>query len=120
MVLRMENYSSDLDAAFRALADPTRRAVLKRLAMGAAPVKELAAPFSMGLPSFLKHINILEQDGLIVSEKVGRVRTCRVNTAKLAMAEAWLSRQRELWEGRADRLAEYVETQMLGSDSDDT
>ncbi len=59
--------------------------------MGAAPVKELAAPFSMGLPSFLKHIRILEQDGLIVSEKIGSVRTCRVNTEKLAMAGAWLS-----------------------------
>jgi len=116
----MENYSSDLDAAFRALADPTRRAVLGRLAMGAAPVKELAAPFSMGLPSFLKHIKVLEQDGLIVSEKVGRVRTCRVNAEKLVMAEAWLSAQRARWEAGADRLAAYVETQMLGSEADDT
>lgn len=115
----MENYSSDLDAAFRALADPTRRAVLARLVRGDAPVKELAAPFSMGLPSFLKHIKILEQDGLIVSEKVGRVRTCRVNAERLAVAEAWLSEQRALWEGRADRLAEYVETQMHGSLADD-
>lgn len=116
----MENYSSDLDAAFRALADPTRRAVLSSLAMGPAPVKELAAPFSMGLPSFLKHIRVLEQDGLIVTEKIGRVRTCRVNAEKMVLAEAWLSAQRAKWEAGADRLAQYVETQMNGGPKNDS
>jgi DNA-binding transcriptional ArsR family regulator len=110
MVLHMENYQ--LDAAFHALADPTRRAVVSRLTRGPAPVKELAEPFAMGLPSFLKHLRVLEKDGLIVSRKVGRVRTCRVNAERLAAAESWLSEQRALWQARTDRLADYVETQM--------
>jgi DNA-binding transcriptional ArsR family regulator len=108
----MENYPSSLDAAFHALADPTRRAVLNRLTRGPAPVKELAAPFNMGLPSFMKHLRVLQADGLISSEKIGRVRTCRVNTERLATAELWLSEQRALWQAQADRLADYVETQM--------
>jgi DNA-binding transcriptional ArsR family regulator len=111
----MENYQSSLDAAFHALADPTRRAVIGRLTKGPAPVKELAEPFAMGLPSFMKHLRVLETDGLIRSEKVGRVRTCWVNTERLQAAESWLAEQRELWQGRADRLADYVETQMTGS-----
>ena len=111
----MANYQSSLDAAFHSLADPTRRAIVGRLAMGPAPVKELAAPFDMGLPSFMKHLRVLEKDGLINSEKVGRVRTCRVNAERLAAAESWLSEQRALWQTRADRLADYVETQMARS-----
>lgn len=101
-----------MDAAFHALADPTRRAVVSRLMKGPAPVKELAAPFEMGLPSFMKHLRVLEDDGLISSEKVGRVRTCRINAEKLAAAESWLSEQRALWQARTDRLADYVENQM--------
>jgi DNA-binding transcriptional ArsR family regulator len=108
----MENYQSSLNAAFHALADPTRRAVLNRLTRGPTPVKELAAPFNMGLPSFMKHLRVLQADGLISSEKIGRVRTCRVNTERLATAELWLSEQRALWQAQADRLADYVETQM--------
>lgn len=112
MVLQMESYHSSLDAAFHALADPTRRAVINRLANGPAPVTELAKPFTMGLPSFMKHLRVLEEDGLISSEKIGRVRTCRVNAERLAAAESWLSEQRTLWQARTDRLADYVETQM--------
>ena len=115
----MENYQSALDAAFRSLADPTRRAVLSRLAKGPAPVKELAEPFAMGLPSFMKHLRVLEDDGLIGSEKVGRVRTCWVKSEKLAAAKSWLSEQLELWQARTDRLADYVETQMTRSAEDD-
>ena len=114
----MENHQSPLDSAFHALADPTRRAVISRLTRGPAPVKELAAPFAMGLPSFLKHLRVLEADGLIRSEKVGRVRTCRIDTGRLAAAEGWLSEQRALWQARTDRLADYVETQMLRSEED--
>ena len=107
----MENYSASLDISFHALADPTRRAVVQRLVVGAASVKELADPFDMGLPSFLKHLKVLEDSGLIATEKRGRVRTCRVNANQLATTEAWLSEQRAIWEGRTDRLAEYVEAQ---------
>jgi DNA-binding transcriptional ArsR family regulator len=115
----MENYSASLDTAFHALSDPTRRAVVGRLMRGPAPVKELAKPFDMGLPSFMKHLKVLEKSGLIRSEKVGRVRTCRVRTEQLTAAETWLSEQRALWEARTDRLADYVENQMSRSEDDD-
>lgn len=110
MALHMENHLTPLDAAFHALADPTRRAVVARLLTGPAAVKDLAAPFAMGLPSFLKHVRVLEESGLIGSEKVGRVRTCRLNPGRLAAAEHWLSQQRAIWEARTDRLAALVET----------
>ena len=86
---------------------------------GPASVKELAAPFDMGLPSFMKHLRVLEESDLIRTEKAGRVRTCRVNAEQLAAAESWLSEQRTLWEARIDRLAHYVETQMPGSETND-
>ena len=70
----------------------------------------MAAPFDMALPSFMKHISVLEASGLIGSRKVGRVRTCKITPQKFAAAELWLDEQRALWEGRADRLVEYVET----------
>jgi DNA-binding transcriptional ArsR family regulator len=114
----MENYQTPLDAVFHALADPTRRAVVSRLTKGPAPVKELAEPFDMGLSSFMKHLRVLEKDGLIGSEKVGRVRTCWVNTERLATAETWLAEQRALWQSRTDRLAEYVETRMTRKPDD--
>lgn len=113
----MENHLP-LDSVFHALADPTRRAVISRLVSGAAPVKELAAPFAMGLPSFMKHLHVLERDGLIVTRKVGRVRMCHAEIAKLAAAETWLLQQRALWEAQTDRLANYVENQMPGSTTD--
>lgn len=111
----MENYQPSLDAAFHSLADPTRRAVISRLTKGPAPVKELAEPFAMGLPAFMKHLRVLEKDGLISSEKIGRVRTCRINSERLTAAETWLCAQRKLWQAGADRLADYVETQMSRS-----
>lgn len=73
-------------------------------------MKELAAPFDMALPSFMKHITVLENSGLIGSKKVGRVRTCRIKPKQMAAAESWIAAQRALWEGRTDRLADYVET----------
>ena len=106
----MENNLTSLDSAFHALADPTRRAVIAKLITGPAAVKDLAAPFDMGLPSFLKHVKVLEDSGLIGSDKVGRVRICRLIPKRLAAAENWLSEQRIIWEGRTDRLAAYVES----------
>ncbi|TQV78043.1 helix-turn-helix transcriptional regulator [Exilibacterium tricleocarpae] len=108
----MANYSKSLDSAFHALADPTRRAVIARLIQGPAAVKELAEPFDIGLPSFMKHIKVLEDSGLIGSKKVGRVRTCRIQPKQLTAAETWLAKQRALWERRTDRLADYVENQL--------
>lgn len=112
----MENFSTSLDTAFHALSDPTRRAVINRLIKGPAAVKVLAEPFAMGLPAFLKHLRVLEESGLVASEKTGRVRTCRIRAERLAEAETWLSEQRALWEQGADRLADYVETGMKETD----
>jgi DNA-binding transcriptional ArsR family regulator len=115
----METYKTPLDAVFHALSDPTRRAVINRLTKSPAPVKELAEPFDMGLPAFLKHLRVLEESGLIATEKTGRIRTCRVKIERLTEAESWLSEQRELWRARTDRLANYVETQMSRDNEND-
>lgn len=111
MVSHMENYQNALDAAFHALADPTRRAVIARLTDGPVSVKDLAEPFGMGLPSFLKHVKVLESSGFVVSQKSGRVRTCRLMPKRLAEAEDWLSEQRTIWKDRTERLAAFVEQQ---------
>jgi DNA-binding transcriptional ArsR family regulator len=97
-----------LDVVFQALADPTRRAVLGRLGEGPASVSELARPFRMAMPSFMKHIRMLEGGGLIRTHKVGRVRTCAIEQGSFALAESWLSEQRALWEARTDRLERFV------------
>lgn len=104
----MEQYQGRLDGLFQALADPTRRAVIARLGAGPASVMELAAPFDMALPSFMKHIRLLEQSGWIRTRKKGRVRTCAIEKRQFAIAESWLSEQRALWEGRTDRLERFV------------
>lgn len=104
----MENYSSELDGLFQALADPTRRAVLGRLGHGSASISDLAEPFDMALPSFIKHVRFLEVSGLIRTQKRGRVRTCTLERARFAMLENWLSEQRAIWEARTDRLEQLV------------
>lgn len=108
----MDNIQTTLDTVFHALADPTRRSVLQQLGEGSATVSELAEPFDMALPSFMKHIGVLEASGLIGSKKVGRVRTCKIKPQKITAAQTWLDEQRALWEGRTDRLAEFVENQL--------
>ncbi|WP_455854331.1 ArsR/SmtB family transcription factor [Ensifer canadensis] len=104
----MEQYSSPLDGIFQALADPTRRSVLARLGRGPASISDLAKPFDMALPSFMKHIHFLEGSGLIRTEKQGRVRTCTIEKSRFAAIEAWMSAQRALWEDRTDRLEQFV------------
>jgi DNA-binding transcriptional ArsR family regulator len=104
----MDQYSTQLDGVFQALADPTRRAVLGRLGRGPASVTELARPFAMALPSFMKHIRLLEGSGLIRTRKQGRVRTCAIEPAPFAAAESWLATQRGVWEARTDRLERFV------------
>ena len=104
----MEHYPDRLNLVFQALADPTRRAVMGRLSQGPASISELAKPFDMALPSFLKHIRVLEGGGLIRTRKAGRVRTCAIEKSSLALAESWLSEQRALWEARTDRLEQFV------------
>ncbi|HEX8906206.1 MAG TPA: metalloregulator ArsR/SmtB family transcription factor, partial [Longimicrobiaceae bacterium] len=106
----MENYKEQLSGIFQALSDPTRRAVLARLGRGPASVSELAEPSGMALPSFMKHIRFLESSGLIRTRKEGRVRTCAIETATFAVIESWLDTQRAIWEGRTDRLEQFVLT----------
>lgn len=106
----MANYTLSLDPVFLALGDPTRRAIVSRLARGRASVKELAAPIAMALPSVLKHLHVLERGGLIRSHKIGRTRLCELDPAALRTAEAWMAQQRAMWEAHADRLEAYVET----------
>jgi DNA-binding transcriptional ArsR family regulator len=109
ILIFMPNQVSELDNVFRALADPTRRSVIQRLSTGPASVSELAEPFDMALPSFVQHLKVLEDSGLIRSEKVGRVRTCRMVTEKLSSAEQWIADRRRYWEDRLEALASYVE-----------
>jgi len=99
-----------IDSTFRALADPTRRRVIEQLCLRPASMTELARPFDMALPSFSKHLGILEKSGLIRSTKVGRVRTYRLVPSKLESAEHWLTKQRSLWETRLDQLDAHLAT----------
>ncbi len=104
----MPNQPTQLDRVFQALADPTRRAVLQRLSGGAAPVSELARPFDMALPSFLQHLRVLEDCGLVRSRKSGRVRTYQISPRPLQAAEGWMVEQRARWELRLDQLDRYL------------
>jgi DNA-binding transcriptional ArsR family regulator len=106
----MLNKESALDQTFQALADPTRRAMLARLIRGPVSVSDLARPLTMSLPAVMQHLAVLECSGLVRTEKVGRVRTCRVETETLKLAEQWLNRRRTEWEGRLDRLGDYLQS----------
>jgi DNA-binding transcriptional ArsR family regulator len=105
----MANQSAALTKVFYALADPTRQAIVGVLGRGPASVSTLAAPFTMALPSFMKHLSVLERSGVIRSSKAGRVRTCELSPRTLARAETWIARQRAAWEARADRMSEFAE-----------
>jgi DNA-binding transcriptional ArsR family regulator len=104
----MAQYLSRLDAVFGALSDPTRRCVLHDLGRGPASVGDLARSSPMTLPSFMKHIRMLESSGLIRTAKAGRVRTCTLNRERLAVVDGWLAEQRAIWEDRTDRLEQFV------------
>ncbi len=105
---RMAQRSAHLDAVFTALSDPTRRCVLGELGRGPASVGELARSSPMTLPSFMKHIRVLESCGLIRTTKSGRVRTCTLDRQRLAVVDGWLAEQRAIWEDRTDRLERFV------------
>lgn len=111
MILRrMLNQQTGLDRLFHALADPARRAMLERLSRGPAPVSELARPLPMSLPSVMQHLGVLEDAGLVRTQKVGRVRTCAIEPQALSQAEQWINARRTEWEDRLDRLGAYLET----------
>jgi DNA-binding transcriptional ArsR family regulator len=109
----MVYYSTTLDGTFSALADPTRRAIISKLAEGEMPIMEIAAPFDMSLPAVTKHIRILEAAGLVTRRKQGRVRYCRLNAKPLREAAEWLAFYQRFWDARLDSLAGFLE-----SDSD--
>lgn len=119
MVFHMENHPPGLDRAFAALSDPTRRAVVARLCAGEATVGELAEPFAIGLPTFLKHIRALEEGGLVATRKAGRVRVCALRPEALRQADDWLARHLGLWSARLDRLEAHVLRQMRETPRDD-
>jgi len=104
----MLNQASVLDRVFRAIADPTRRAIVDRLAEGEASLTELAKPFDMSLPAVHQHLRLLEESGVIVTSKQGRVRTCRLDPKVLRRAEEWFARRRAMWERRLDALDAHL------------
>lgn len=105
----MLNQKPTLDAVFHALADPTRRALVEQLVKGEASVSALAKPLAMSLPAVMQHLQVLEASGLVATQKVGRVRTCRIEAEALAAAETWLSAHRALWERRLDLLGALLD-----------
>jgi DNA-binding transcriptional ArsR family regulator len=107
---RMVQYASGrLDASFAALSDATRRGVLEQLGRADASITNLAEAFQMTLTGMKKHVGVLEQAGLVTTEKVGRVRTCRLGPRRLEEAAAWIERYRQLWDARFDELDKVVE-----------
>jgi DNA-binding transcriptional ArsR family regulator len=95
---------------FHALADASRRSMVERLIQGPASVSELARPLQMSLPAVMQHLQVLEDSALVLSEKIGRVRVCRLEPGGLRQAEDWIALQRRAWEERLDRLGEYLES----------
>jgi len=106
----MVQYSkAHLDASFTALSDPTRRGVLEQLGRADASITDLAVKFHMTLTGMKKHVGVLEQAGLVTTEKIGRVRTCRLGRRRLEEEAAWIERYRQLWDARFDELDKVVE-----------
>ena len=98
----------ELDLTYQALGDATRRAIVERLTQGPTTVSELARPLPMSLPAVMLHLKVLEESGLVTSQKLGRVRTCRVDPQMLSRAERWITERRQMWEGNLDRLGEFL------------
>ena len=108
MLKQYEPTGDEVDLLFQALADPGRRAMVDRLTRGPASVSELARPLPMSLPAVVQHLHVLEASGLVRSEKLGRVRTCRIEPVALTSAEQWIAERRASWERRLDSLGEYL------------
>lgn len=105
----MVQYQTELDQAFGALADPTRRAILERLGEGSATISELAEPFEMSLTGMKKHVRVLEEAELVTTEKIGRARRCSLGPKRLDQAQQWMEGHRRMVEARLDRLGELLE-----------
>ena len=104
----MNRKKPSIDGVFHALGDPTRRAILEKLSQGPISVSRLADPLEMTLAAVVQHLQVLEESGLVQTEKVGRVRTCRIEPAGLSAAEQWIADRRSMWERRLDRLGNLL------------
>jgi DNA-binding transcriptional ArsR family regulator len=109
----MPKQSAALSRTFAALADPTRRRIVERLSQSPASVSELARPLAMSLPAVVQHLHVLEESGLVKSEKIGRVRTCRIDPKAIGVAQTWLSKQADFWNARFDRMDALLESKEL-------
>ncbi|MCU1236851.1 MAG: transcriptional regulator, ArsR family [Candidatus Solibacter sp.] len=105
----MRKKKPDIDRIFHALGDPSRRAILEKLSDGPVSVSRLAEPLAITLAAVVQHLQVLEESGLVRTEKLGRVRTCRIETAGLAAAEEWIRDRRSVWERGLDRLGDLLE-----------
>jgi len=104
----MQSKKPDVDRVFHALGDPTRRAILERLSQGPISVSRLAEPFGITLAAVVQHLQVLEESGLVQTEKAGRVRTCRIEPSGLSVADRWIGDRRSMWERRLDRLGDLL------------
>jgi DNA-binding transcriptional ArsR family regulator len=104
----MRRKKPDIDRVFHALGDPSRRAILERLSLGPISVSRLAEPLSITLAAVVQHLQVLEESGLVETEKAGRVRTCRLEPSGLSVAERWMGERRSMWERRLDRLGNLL------------
>jgi DNA-binding transcriptional ArsR family regulator len=114
----MLNYNSPLDQVFRVLADPTRRAIIDQLSRGQASVSDIARPLDMSLAAVVQHIQLLEESGVIRTQKIGRVRTCRIEPQALGQVEQWVAERRAMWEQHFDRLGALLEEQKATPEND--
>lgn len=115
----MAKHDPNLDLIFQALSDPTRRAMLARMADGPLPVSDLARPTGLALPTILRHLSVLEAAELIETEKTGRTRMCRARPETLVATMDWMAEQKALWEARTDRLEAFLETLQKEEDASD-
>jgi DNA-binding transcriptional ArsR family regulator len=104
----MARWSPSIDRIFHALGDPTRRAIVEKLSEGPISVSRLAEPLSISLAAVVQHLQILEESGVVRTEKLGRVRTCQIEPAGLSAAERWIRDRRTIWEKRLDRLGDLL------------
>src|SRR5580698_6503336 len=104
----MPKKKPDIDRVFHALGDPTRRAIMEHLSQGPVSVSRLAEPLSMTLAAVVQHLQVLEESGLVQTEKTGRVRTCRIESAGLSVAQQWITDRRPTWDRRLDKLGELL------------
>lgn len=104
----MDRTKPSIDGVFHALGDPTRRAIVERLSEGPGSVSQLAGPFEMTLAAVVQHLQVLEECGLVATEKLGRVRTCRIESTGFAVAAQWIADRRSMWERRLDRLGDLL------------